>query len=98
MTPHAVNPRRLREIRDQILRYVYAHGAGQPAWSVPGDQVRRALRITRDETTAASMLMYEQGLIAHNSPVGSIGLSAAGQSEAERLRGSSIGHKGLSDQ
>jgi hypothetical protein len=31
------------------------------------------------------MLMYEQGLIAHNSPIRSIGLSDAGQREAERL-------------
>jgi hypothetical protein len=60
MTRHAVTSRRLREIRDQILRYVYEHGG--PAWSVPSDQVRRALHMTREETVATSMLMYEQGL------------------------------------
>jgi hypothetical protein len=60
MTRHAVTPRRLREIRDQILRYVYEHGAGRPAWSPPSDQVRRALHTTRDETVAASMLMYSK--------------------------------------
>ena len=85
MATPTIAPARLQTPRERILRYVYEHGAGRPAWSVPADQVRRALQMTRDETVAASMLMYEQGLIAHNSPIRSIGLSDAGQREAERL-------------
>ena len=38
-----------------------------------------------EQTAAACMLMYEQGLIAHNPPIRSIGLSDAGQREPRKL-------------
>ena len=85
MSTSRLDPRRLRQIRDALLRYVYEHGADGPGWSVPASDVSRALAITRDELRAAVRLAMNQGLISNRCPAESIGLSLAGQDEAERL-------------
>lgn len=79
-----ISPARLRAVRDQVLKFVYESGASRPAWSVPDGDVVRGLGITRSEYGAAANLLLEQRHLSI-CPVGSIGLSASGQSEAEHL-------------
>lgn len=80
----AVEPLRLREIRDLVLAYVYQHGAGKPYFSVEDDRIRRDLSLSREEFQAVSVLMHSQSL-SHVAFVGSMGLSVRGQDEAEAL-------------
>ncbi|MBS7542533.1 hypothetical protein [Ancylobacter oerskovii] len=79
-----ISPQRLREVRDQILRYVYEHGAGHPSWDVETYKIKTAIGATADEFERATMLIYEQGLMG-GGQIGSIGLNQRGQMEAERL-------------
>jgi hypothetical protein len=76
---------RLRQLRDQVIRYVYEHGAGKWGWGVPIDQVERALGITGTELRTVSMLLREQGLLPNHGSLTNIGLNQEGQEEAARL-------------
>lgn len=77
---------RLRELRDRALLYVYEQGAGNPNWQVDGREVEAAIGATPTEFDSVVMMLFNQGLMAQRCSVGSIGLSHAGQVEAERLR------------
>jgi tetrahydromethanopterin S-methyltransferase subunit G len=80
-----IAPKRLRLLRDHVLKHVYENGASRPGWSVPLDGVEQALKITRQEVRAVFNLLLSQGLLTLGGSVGSIGINAAGQAEAERL-------------
>lgn len=81
----AIDNRRLREVRDAIIRYVYDNGAGIPYFSVEEGKISAALGLTKEELSAAFYLMLTQGIIAERGLGGTIGLSDYGQAEAERL-------------
>jgi hypothetical protein len=80
-----MDPKRLKMLRDNIIRYVYEHGAGQYAWSVKIEQVEQVLGITKHELRQAYMVMREQGLTPDYGPINAIGLNQRGQEEAVRL-------------
>lgn len=78
-------PDRLRDLRDNVLRYVYDHGAGNPFFATDGKSVAKDLDIAPHEMNAVAMLLHSQGLFESRGPVGSISLNDRGQAEAERL-------------
>lgn len=86
MTASKMTPERRRELRDLVLLYVYENGSDMPYWSVPGEQIQKALSISRQELSDVGMMLHNQGLIATPGIAGSIGLNEAGQAEAEALR------------
>jgi hypothetical protein len=85
MPNESMSSARLRQLRDQVIRYVYEHGAGKWGWGVPLEQVQKALGISSQELQTITMLLIEQGLFAKHGPISNIGLSSEGQDEAVRL-------------
>jgi hypothetical protein len=85
MTEQPVDLKRLRILRDSVIRYVYEHGAGKYAWGVKRDQVKQVLGITEHELRHVFMLMREQGLTPDYGPINDVGLNQRGQEEAVRL-------------
>ena len=85
MSDQPIDPARLKSLRDQVIRYVYANGASNYGWGVKMDKVQEALGITRRELQTVYMLMMEQGLSAEQGMIADIGLSKNGQEEALRL-------------
>lgn len=79
--------KRLRELRDAVLRYIYKNGATNPYFSVDEDDLQRDLNITRPELSAVWMVLHNQDLLPGRGEGigGMIGLSERGQAEAERL-------------
>jgi hypothetical protein len=79
-----VSQKRLREIRDMAIRYVYEHGGA--ACAVASDKLDRALGLSPQEAGALRLVWVQQGL-----SMGGLGhlqqycLGPAGQEEAERL-------------
>ena len=81
-----IDPKRLKTVRDNVIRYVYEHGAGKYAWGVKRDQVKLAIGITEHELRQAYMVMREQGLIPVDyGRIDEVGLNQRGQEEAVRL-------------
>jgi hypothetical protein len=85
MPNEPISPTRLRQLRDQVIRYVYEHGAGQWGWGVPLEQVENALGITSQELQTIGMLLREQRLLPDHGSITNIGLNSKGQVEGERL-------------
>ncbi|WP_166299784.1 hypothetical protein [Bradyrhizobium sp. 2S1] len=85
MPEQPIDPKRLKTVRDNVIRYVYEHGAGQYAWGVKRDQVKSALGITEHDLRQAYMVMREQGFTPDYGPIDVIGLNQRGQEEAVRL-------------
>jgi hypothetical protein len=85
--------KRLKEMRDKVIRYVYEHGAGNWKWGVDRDQVKQALGITEHELRNVYMLMIEQHLVPEGGSISDIGLSERGQEEAVRLGTSTAMHE-----
>jgi hypothetical protein len=86
MPEQPVDLEQLKTLRDNVIRYVYKHGAGKYAWGVKRDQVKLALGITEHELSQAYMVMREQGLIPVDyGRIGEVGLNQRGQEEAVRL-------------
>jgi hypothetical protein len=83
----SVDNKRLRRVRDAILRYAYERGAGMPYFSVDYHKLQADLGITSEEFSSATMLMMNQGLLPGSGQgiVGTLGLSERGQAEAESL-------------
>lgn len=75
----------LRRYRDVVLKYLYDNGAGMPSFSVPYNQIERDLGFSQDILNQIWMIMHNQGLDATPGMGGCLGLSDAGQREAERL-------------
>lgn len=67
------NAAKLRQNRDAVIRYLYEHRAGKPAFALPGREVGAALGLSREELDEVGMLMTQQGLF--EAFVGGIGLS-----------------------
>ena len=85
MTKEPISPGRLKQLRDQVILYVYEHGAGNSGWGVNGDEVKHALKINDHEIQKVVMLMMEQGMLPTRGKITDIGLSERGQQEAIRL-------------
>jgi len=86
MPEQPIDPEQLKTLRDNVIRYIYKHGAGKYAWGVKRDQVKRALGITEHELSQACMVMREQGLIPLDyGRINEVGLNQQGQEEAVRL-------------
>ena len=85
--------KRLKDMRDRVIRYVYEHGAGNWKWGVNRDQVTQALGITKHELLKIHMIMIEQGLVSEGGSISDIGLSERGQEEAVRLGTSTAMHE-----
>jgi hypothetical protein len=75
--------RSIRDIRDQIIRYVYENGAGEWEFAVDAAQVQSELGVSDDEFQKACMLLATQDLLG--GYIGAIGLNEAGQREAEAI-------------
>lgn len=81
----AIDQRRLRQVRDLVIRYIYENAADRH-FVVPEDEVAPAISATRQEVDAAIRLMHSQGMFGNSfTYIGSYGLSERGQIEAERL-------------
>ncbi|UGY21832.1 hypothetical protein HU675_0027905 [Bradyrhizobium septentrionale] len=85
MPEQPIDPKRLKTLRDNVIRYVYEHGAGKYAWGVKRDQVKSALGITEHDLQRAYMVMREQGLTPDYGLLSDVGLNQRGQEEAVRL-------------
>lgn len=75
----------LRRLRDMMLLYLYEQGAGTPYWGASISDIKKALNMGGREFASAANLLQHQGLLSR-APMGSLGLSLAGQHEAERLQ------------
>ena len=76
---------RLRQLRDAMLAHLYEKGAGTPFWGDSIENITHALGMTGNEFGKVANLLQHQGMLSLRVPRGSLGLSAAGQLEAERL-------------
>jgi hypothetical protein len=76
---------RLRQLRDQVIRYVHEHGAGNWGWGVPQKEVQQALGITEHELRTVIVLLMEQNLLPDHGSISDVGLNERGQDEAARL-------------
>lgn len=68
-----------------MLAYLYERGAGTSFWGDSIENITHALGMTGNEFGRVANLLQHQGMLSPTAPRGSLGLSPAGQSEAERL-------------
>jgi hypothetical protein len=79
-----IPPPRLKQLRDQVIRFVYEHGAGKWGWGVPFDEVSAALGITKPDLRTIVAVLRDQRLLSQ-ADLSDIGLNEKGQEEAARL-------------
>jgi hypothetical protein len=79
------DPALLRRLRDEVIRYIYEHGASS-GFNSSEQEIVAAAPMTRDEFEDVTRLIYTQGLLGNSfTVIGDMGLSDEGQREAERL-------------
>lgn len=80
-----IDPDRLRRLRDQALRYLRLHGAGQPKGYVPVTELQAHLGTNSDEYHALYLLLYHERLARTDGMNVHFALTDAGRNAADRL-------------
>lgn len=97
MTGDTIDPRRLRELRDAAILYLYNHTAAS-SFNISSHELASQIGASGREFDAVIRLMMSQGLEGNTfTTIGSVGLSSAGLDEAERL-GPSIRMRAKADE